>query len=97
VSNHFFLDSFNIKKRTTTSNECRHRNIKYGEDKVGPNNKLEILDPIVFKSRFFPRISPSSSLVWVLGAQGLRLHVLVLSSYVGSTVVHGACSTCTFT
>jgi len=40
VSNHFFLDSFNIKKRTTTSNECRHRNIKYGEDKVGPNNSL---------------------------------------------------------
>jgi hypothetical protein len=39
-SNHFFLDCFNIKKRTTTSNECRHRNIKYGEDKVGPNNSL---------------------------------------------------------
>jgi len=40
IANHFFLDKFNMKKRTTTANECRHRNIKYGEDGIGPSHSL---------------------------------------------------------
>ena len=40
IANHFFLDKFNMKKRTTTANECRHRNIKYGDDGIGPSHSL---------------------------------------------------------
>ena len=40
ISNHYFLHTFHMGQRTTGSNECHHRNLKYGEDRIGPNNSL---------------------------------------------------------
>ena len=40
VANYFFKKITHLFKRTTTANECHHRNIKYGEGRVAPNNSL---------------------------------------------------------
>lgn len=40
IANHYFREIFHLFKRTTTANEVRHRNIKYGEDRVTPSSSL---------------------------------------------------------
>ena len=40
IANHYFRDIFHLFKRTTTANEVRHRNIKYGDDRVTPSSSL---------------------------------------------------------
>ena len=40
ISNHNFVNVQILGRRTTSSNECRHKNIKYGTNRVQPNNQL---------------------------------------------------------
>ena len=40
ISNHNFVNVQSLGKLTTSSNECRHKSIKYGTNHVQPNNQL---------------------------------------------------------
>ena len=40
ISNHNFVNLLSLGKLTTSSNECRHKNLKYGKNLVKTNNRL---------------------------------------------------------
>ena len=37
IANHYFINCKSLFTKTTTANECRHKNYKHGEDRVEPN------------------------------------------------------------
>ena len=40
IAHYVFMDDMNLGKRTTCSNEVRHRNMKYGLNRIQPNFQL---------------------------------------------------------